>query len=120
MIDREKMTKGLECCIIHVNCGANGGCPYKTGVDEQGLETLMKDAFTLLQAERPRLLQAADFQRADADDGGAIPCWKEPKSPTRRRGWAVIVYGKWLADSGLVRYWTGKPTDEQMEETPWM
>ena len=67
----------------------------------------------------PRLLQAADFQSDDADNGGAIPCWKEPKSPTRREGWAVIVYGKWLADSGVARYWTGKPSEKQKMEVKW-
>lgn len=115
MIDREKVIKGLKICHwIEKNCS---DCPYDTL--KKCDRTLGEDAITLLEAEKPRLLQAADFQAEDADGGGAIPCWKEPKSPTRRRGWAVIVYGKWLADNGLVRYWTGKPTEEQMEATPW-
>lgn len=70
-------------------------------------------------ATEVRLVTEADFQRPDADPGGGIPCWKETKSPTRRNGWAVIVYGKWLADRGVARYWTGKPDQAQMEETPW-
>lgn len=53
MPDREKVIKGLECCIIYVNCGANGGCPYKTGVDEKCLETVMKDALAMLKAQEP-------------------------------------------------------------------
>ena len=78
------------------------------------------DTCELKEAPEPRLLQAADFQREDADIGGGIPCWKETRSPTRRNGWAVIVYGKWLADAGIARYWTGKPTQAQMESTPWL
>lgn len=40
---------------------------------------------------------------------------------TRRSGWAVIVYGKMLADrdTGVARYWTAKPTEEQMRAEPW-
>ena len=83
-------------------------------------EAAREDFIALAKAPEPRLLQAADFQREDADIGGGIPCWKETRSPTRRNGWAVIVYGKWLADAGIARYWTGKPTQAQMENTPWL
>ena len=79
----------------------------------------LDDARALLKQEAPRLLIEADFHTENADAGGAIPCWKESKSPTRRSGWAVIVYGKWLADKATARYWTGKPTDTQREATPW-
>ena len=74
---------------------------------------------SLLIAQEPRLVQAADFQSDLAYDG-AIPCWKETKSPTRRNGWTAIVYGKWLADNGVARYWTGIPSDEKREATPWL
>lgn len=93
-------------------------CIYPGGGD--CLAPALRDALALLKAQQPRLLQAADFQREDADIGGGIPCWKETRSPTRRNGWAVIVYGKWLADAGIARYWTGKPTQAQMENTPWL
>ena len=79
----------------------------------------LDDARALLEHEAPRLLIEADFHTDKADAGGAIPCWKESKSPTRRSGWAVIVYGKWLADKPTARYWTDKPTDTQREATPW-
>ena len=78
------------------------------------LTAILYGAAELLEAETPRLLTAEDF-----DEGASVPCWKEPKSPTRRHGWAVIVYGKWLADRDVARYWTARPTDEQMEATPW-
>ncbi len=81
----------------------------------------LNEAMVLLKQEAPRLLNAADFHAENADDdSGAIPCWKETKSPTRRNGWAVITYGKWIADNGVARYWTGKPTSKRMEATPWL
>lgn len=71
------------------------------------------------EAQGARLVTEEDFRSPLADDGTAIPCWKESRSPTRRSGWAVIVYGKWLADKPYARYWTSRPTDEQRRDTPW-
>lgn len=72
-----------------------------------------------LNDKKPRLVKAEDFHGDLAYDG-VIPCWKETRSPTRRNGWTAIVYGKWIADSGVARYWTGIPTDVQREATPWL
>ena len=94
---------------------------YGKGLDvEDCVDALpwLDEAIEALRAQEPRVIQAADFM----DENGEyvpIPCWKEPKSPTRRAGWAVIVYGKWLADKGVCRYWTGRPTDEQREAAKW-
>lgn len=68
-----------------------------------------------------RLVTYDDFHSGREDSGGAIPCWKESKSPTRRSGWAVIVYGKMLADTetGVARYWNNRPTEEQRKEMAW-
>ena len=122
MIDREKVIKGLECIISSGNAGMRDDCAnciYPGGGD--CVAPALRDALALLKAQEPRLLRAEDFQAEDAD-GGAIPCWKEPKSPTRREGWAVIVYGKWYQDgkNGVARYWTTKPSAEQKEATPWL
>lgn len=78
-------------------------------------------------ANVPRLLTAEDFHgNPDLDDGGGLPAWKESRKATRRSGWAVICYGKWLADTAepagaycAARYWTARPSDEQREATPW-
>jgi hypothetical protein len=53
MPDIEKVIKGLECCIIHVSCGADGGCPYKSQTDANCLDTAIKDALALLKAQEP-------------------------------------------------------------------
>lgn len=121
MPDREKIIEGVEHCLGYGDNGADClTCPY---TDDCGTDAvpLFHDILALLKAQTPRLLTEDDFQREDTDRGGAIPCWKEPKSPTRREGWAVIVYGKWLADKGTARYWTGKPSEKQKREaTLWI
>lgn len=86
-----------------------------------------EQAAGMLKAQEPRLLTAEDFHgNPDLDDGGGLPCWKEARKETRRSGWAVICYGKWLADTAepagaycAARYWTARPSDEQREAAPW-
>ena len=99
--------------------------PGKTKLIE--CEAACQQAIKMLDAQTPRLLTAEDFHgNPDLDDGGALPCWKEACKATRRSGWAVICYGKWLADTAkpagaycAARYWTARPSDEQREATPW-
>ena len=57
MIDREKVIKGLECCLAN----AHNKCPYTStdeGVDEVIPCTtyLMQDALALLKAQEPTVL----------------------------------------------------------------
>lgn len=111
MIDHEKVIKE----VARIREDHFGGMTSYEG-------EVLDAALALMKAQEPRLLTSKDFSNSPiADAGGAIPCWKESKSPTRRSGWAVIVYGRWLADTenGTSRYWTSRPTDEQREATPW-
>ena len=80
-----------------------------------------EEAAEAMKSQEARLLTYEDFHSEREDGGEAIPCWKEARSKTRRSGWAVIVYGKMLADreTGVARYWTAKPTEEQMREEAW-
>ena len=88
---------------------------YAESHDEiMSFDDLVKLADRLSSA---RLLTEEDF-------GGrqeAVPCWKESKSPTRRCGWDVIVFGRWWldTDAGTARYWTQEPTEEQRRKTEW-
>lgn len=127
MTSREKILAGLAACLPETEEDAKIGCldcPYGCGLMEVVSVPVMmlEDVRALLKAQTPRLLNAFDFlDNPDADAGGAIPCWKESRKPTRRSGWAVIVYGRWLGDTegGTCRYWTGKPTEEQTRDMPW-
>lgn len=81
---------------------------------------LLRDALALLKKQDPRLVTREDFKLPPAYDG-VLPCWKENRKPTRRSGWVAIVYGKALQDTetGMVRYWTGVPTEEQRRTMAW-
>ena len=89
------------------------------GVDSVTLETISW-AIELLKPQEARLVTWKDFQQAPAYDG-VLHCWKENRKPTRRNGWVAIVYGKALQDTetGMVRYWTGVPTEEQRRDMAW-
>ena len=63
-------------------------------MDSVTLETIHW-AIELLAPQEARLVTREDFQQAPAYDG-VLPCWKENRKPTRRNGWAAIVYGKAL------------------------
>ena len=116
---REEIIKGLECCDGY--CDGETGCPFDVLEPFDCQEQLRADAIALLKAQEPRLVTYEDFHSGREDGGEAIPCWKEARSKTRRSGWAVIVYGKMLADreTGVARYWTARPTEKQMREEAW-
>jgi hypothetical protein len=126
MTDREKVIKGLAACIPETEEDAKLGCsncPYECcKADAVRLPIQMiEDIRAVLKRQEARLLTYDDFHSGREDGGEAIPCWKEARSKTRRSGWAVIVYGKMLADweTGVARYWTARPTEEQMQEEAW-
>lgn len=119
MKTREEIINAIENCAAGA-CNINGICAYKN-MNGGCIGPMMRDVLTLIQMQKARLITANDFENGDTDAGGALPVWKEARSATRRSGWAVIVYGKWLCDTrgGAARYWTYKPTDEQRELEAW-
>lgn len=114
MTDREKVIKGLECCNAYdYKCN---DCPYQDdGGAEDGCysDELKAEAFALLKAQEPRLVEPNDFE--NADDFNWLPAWCEER--TGAGYWEMILPG--ALDEKDVRYWTGRPTDEQMEKEPW-
>ena len=129
MYDREKVIRGLECCLTATKCGA---CPYNPGNDLWcgKINQLLEDALALLKAQEPKVIswQEAESMRL---------CWIETKfphtispadlmhffdeSPTitvikihqNAIDWPLDEYGiKW-------RCWNNEPTNEQMEAVPW-
>jgi len=65
MMDLEKVIKGLECCVIHVNCATDGGCPYRSEVDANCLDTAIKDAIALLKAQEAMVMAGAELTDAE-------------------------------------------------------
>lgn len=115
----------MGCCQDCDGYTCRNICPYYDRDELQNQSTctcrLAHDALALINGQKARLLTYEDFHSGREDGGEAIPCWKEARSKTRRSGWAVIVYGKMLADreTGVARYWTARPTEEQMRENAW-
>lgn len=75
-------------------------------------QTLDK-AIALLKAQEPRLVEPNDFE--NADDYNWLPAWCEER--TGAGYWEMILPD--ALDEKDVRYWTGRPTNEQREATPW-
>lgn len=115
----EKARDAVKACIQNFRgCSA---CPYDIDYDTYECRKVFgDDLIELLTPQEARLVTREDFQQAPAYDG-VLPCWKENRKPTRRSGWVAIVYGKALQDTetGMVRYWTGVPTEEQRREMAW-
>ena len=123
---KQRMIELLEIehvCMLrksHDVCDGNC-CVCELAQDDYELHEMYISVISTLKAQEARLVTYDDFHSGREDGGEAIPCWKEARSKTRRSGWAVIVYGKMLADreTGVARYWTARPTEEQMQEEAW-
>lgn len=144
MTDREKLIKGLECCLAN----AHNKCSYKStdeGIDKVTPCTtyLMQDALALLKAQEPRVmtLEEVKIKRIcwieDADDGMTVRLFPATMFGTcehangaksciflARKPWAIDVndYEWWYLSenySETWRCWTSRPTDEQREAIMW-
>ena len=140
MTDREKVIKGLKCCLTD-NPSVCEGCPY---LDTGCLENvksfkhdILRDALELLKAQEPRVMTVTDIV-----DNYVAPemIWVEARN---NKGDIRLVAGLWngeyynMADDSIMydlgeeiannpegynvrwRCWTSRPTDEQREEIPW-
>lgn len=119
MKTREEVIRALEICIGDVddNCDY---CPYSPeyGKSCNGIEAT-RDALALLEGEEPRLVTTADFENnPNLDDGYHLNVWEEYKDGARC-GWDTINVNDVRAFTDLRRYWTSRPTPEQMANTPW-
>lgn len=135
---REKVVRGLECCIITASF-CRDDCPYIGKGDENDYcdEKLFKDALALLKAQEPRVMTLEEVV-----NGTGAPAWFEGRSARAYTGWVLIydvqegmgitgtrvgvtkpghitiwpaveLYGtKW-------RCWTDRPTKEQREAVKW-
>jgi len=131
MADREKVIKGLECCILrdpddHARCSQ---CSYESSC----VNRLKMDALSLLKAQEPRVMNADEIVLS-AEPSGWL--WLEMKNghcgeafKAGRTISGMINFGNGfesLFSSFLPkeygktwRCWTSRPTDEQREAIPW-
>lgn len=129
MPDREKVIRGLECCIVHDpdakrNCVE---CPY----NHEGIITnapcangLMSDALALLKEQEARVMTAEEVIHSND--------WIWYQWKNTHCGWTIAVNcdGKWIewedsTTDQLCKYgkiwrcWTSRPSPEQMRDTKW-
>lgn len=105
MADREKVIKWLaEEAVEH---------------EEEEVRDLAHTALLMLEEQEPRVVTTADFENnPNLDDGGHLNVWEEYKDGTRYR-WNTINVNDVRAFTDIHRYWTSRPTPEQMRETKW-
>jgi len=140
MLGRNKVIKGLECCmdILHAGPGWSQGCiqcPYAAVVDVGRypcMRLLANDALELIKAQEPRVLTLEEVKAFDWDycyleeerlpgkeyrsvcGDYVLTCITWPCVTSMRIQHGDESYGKkW-------RCWSAKPTDEQREATPWI
>lgn len=110
---REKVIRGLELCA-GTDCIK---CPYRGVSPCQN--KLAADALALLKEQEARVVTTADFENnPNLDDGGHLNVWEEYKDGTRYR-WNTINVNDVRAFTDIHRYWTSRPSPEQMRDTPW-
>lgn len=141
MIDREKVIKGLECCIMrdpddHTRCSE---CPYESTMCGNRLKI---EALALLKAQEPRVMTLEEviahysLPPVFPDDLGMQEDYYEDIQPLyfefphdSEEPWIV----HWRGHAQVARYldewrhsynkkwrcWTSRPTDARREATPW-
>ena len=138
MTDREKVIKGLECCIIrHPDDKARcDECPYESACCNR----LKIDALALLKAQEPRLYTVDELKRGEhyylelhLELTGDGIHYAEISSIDK---WSDKLHGKFKAydfiydERGAAyryewsygwtwRCWTSRPTNEQRKAIPW-
>lgn len=127
---RDMVIRGLECCLKFFNQeGCPGKCPYRS--DGRCYETIKRDALALLKEQEPRVLNWNEIGTVDGavwledrDKSEVVPglvmqmhsavnldIKKDGKLHTASASCSDYGYG-WRA-------WSARPTEEQMQNTPW-
>ena len=128
MDKREKVIKGLECCLSGpMQCEK---CPYKTDVDTSiphCVRDLRENAIELLKTHEPRVLTLEEAEKVP--EGKIV--WVEQH--TREKDYLMPMaatgdgrFGNFYlgilwkeVNTRFYRMWASKPTDEQREAVKW-
>lgn len=120
MTDREKVMKGLECCI-DVNTEAScRECPYYNH-ERCDPDDVLRDALTLLKKQEARVMTVDEInKRAESLDPDPIFVqWRETGGTAWIVGSINIIAVMVNSGNRDVRAWTSRPTPEQMRDTKW-
>ena len=141
MPEREKVIKGLECCIAEGSAPECEDCPYALPEDGtcERLDGLFKDILVILKAQEPRVMSLEEAQAAlhtervvwteceekngdkllyaglhmDGTDYFTMQDDSVMEETDLDGGMGAELYGK------KYRFWTSQPSDELREATPW-
>lgn len=97
----------MACGQTMLDCGTESPMIFKM------IRDAADNAIVFLKAQEPRLVEPNDFE--NADDFNWLPAWCEER--TGAGYWEMILPD--ALDEKDVRYWTGRPTDEQREKVKW-
>ena len=98
--------------------------PYLAQCPEYTLE-MLESAKALIERQAPRLITFEDFDNnPDVDSKGRLPAWvehnwKSGPSLTDDGYAAVTKQERENWDRSFIRWWTSRPSKEQMEAIPW-
>lgn len=128
MTDRDKVIKGLECCMAEKICDSK--CPYKGQCDDGGYyySRAIEEAIELLKEQEPRVLTLEDLRNIGSVwELNTPPYLCMDINPSYRR-----IIGSWVAWRNIYelinglhptynadnygktwRCWNVRPTDEQ-------
>ena len=126
MADREKVIKGLECCVKTIeDCECTDNCPYESQCwDGTMYLGMMLDALELLKAQEPGWISVKDRMPEEYGnylavvDGEVTECtYSRPFIKGIINGWSLCNANgfKWLRDEH-VTCWMPLP-EPQKEET---
>ena len=117
MTEREKVIKGLECCMVgdghSPKCEM---CPYAEGWDDTcgSMDTMFSDALALLKAQEPRVMTLDEAKSAFVIE------YRSGK--LKEAGMTILDLDVDPANvhyGVIYRVWTSRPTDEQREAVKW-
>lgn len=120
MENRDSVVANLERLRDEMKSGS-----VRTTVGASGVVRRMDwldDAIAMLQAQKPHLITAMDFENnPNVDDLGRLAGWLETRPGAgeefEREGWVTI--NKLFMENNKYRVWTGKPSEQQKREEKW-
>ena len=122
MIEKDKREKVIKHIVDCVNA-VDGLTNVQWVLAELDI---LKDALALLKAQEPHIVTIADYENnPNVDKDGNLAVWRESRHLNgiayHNDGWVILNRNRvegWF-NSEMIRFWTSRPTDEQMEKVKW-
>ena len=119
-MNKEIVINGLRCLSDPSNeypsCDT---CPYDFA---SCVLDVTSDALQLIKEQEPRLVTPDDFKSSpNLDEHGRLLVWQEvrPGSGVKTFSTWMTITPEYMNDLHNVRFWTWKPTKEQIEAVKW-